>query len=72
MEVDRSHAHPLFVELHELTKQVTLLPSYETQLTTAAVETLSDGLQELMKGGSPETLAQKLQNTQTSVLGKLR
>ncbi|MCS7460702.1 extracellular solute-binding protein [Paenibacillus doosanensis] len=72
MEVDRTIAHPLFVELHELMMGVTLLPSYETQLTTAAVETLSDGLQELMKGGSPEILAQKLQNTQASVLGKLR
>lgn len=72
MEVNPSIAHPLFVELHELMSEVTLLPSYETQLTTAAVEMLSDGLQEMMKGGSPEALAQKLQSTQASVLGKLR
>jgi raffinose/stachyose/melibiose transport system substrate-binding protein len=72
LEVDRSAAHPLFVELHQLMNKVTLLPSYETQLTTAAVEALSQGIQELLKGGSPEELAKKLQDTQANVLGKFR
>ncbi|TDF98603.1 extracellular solute-binding protein [Paenibacillus piri] len=72
LDVDRSVAHPLFVELHQLVNKVTLLPAYETQLTTAAVEALSQGIQELLKGGSPEELAKKLQDTQANVLGKFR
>ncbi|MCR8630910.1 extracellular solute-binding protein [Paenibacillus radicis (ex Xue et al. 2023)] len=72
LEVDRKKAHPLFVELHQLTNKVTLLPAYETQLTTAAVEALSNGIQELLKGGSPDELAKKLQDTQANVLGKFR
>ncbi|SDO39806.1 raffinose/stachyose/melibiose transport system substrate-binding protein [Paenibacillus sp. yr247] len=72
IDVDRTAAHPLFIELHDLMKKVKLLPAYETQLTTAAVETLNEGIQELFKGGSPGTIAQKLQDTQANVLGKFR
>lgn len=72
LDVDRTAAHPLFIEMHDLMKKVKLLPAYETQLTTAAVETLNEGIQELLKGGSPETIAQKLQNTQANALGKFR
>ncbi|MFC5449188.1 extracellular solute-binding protein [Paenibacillus aestuarii] len=72
IDVDRTAAHPLFIELYDLMKKVKLLPAYETQLTTAAVDTLNEGIQELFKGGYPETIAQKLQDTQANVLGKLR
>ncbi|MBP1963146.1 extracellular solute-binding protein [Paenibacillus aceris] len=72
VDVDRTAAHPLFIELHDFMKRVKLLPAYETQLTTAAVETLNEGIQELLKGGSPAAIAQKLQDTQANVLGKFR
>lgn len=72
LDVNRTAAHPLFVELHQLMKTVSLLPAYETQLTTAAVDVLNAGLQELLKGGRPEEMAQRLQNIQDNTFGKFR
>jgi raffinose/stachyose/melibiose transport system substrate-binding protein len=70
IDVDKSKAHPLFVELNELMKTVKISPVYDSKLSSAAVEVINNGLQELLSGGSPEAVAKKVQDSQAGALGK--
>jgi raffinose/stachyose/melibiose transport system substrate-binding protein len=70
IDVDKSKAHPLFVELNELMKKVTITPVYDSKLSSAAVEAINNGLQELLMGGNPEAIAKKIQDAQAGALGK--
>ncbi|WHX48262.1 extracellular solute-binding protein [Paenibacillus woosongensis] len=70
IELDTSKAHPLFVELHELMKNVKIHPVYDSKLSSAAVEVINNGLQELLMGGNPEDIAKKIQDAQAGALGK--
>lgn len=70
LELDPSKANPLFVELHELMKNVKISPVYDAKLSSAAVEVTNNGLQELLMGGNPEDIAKKIQEAQAKALGK--
>lgn len=70
LELDESKAHPLFVELYQLMQNVKISPVYDSKLSSAAVEVINNGLQELLMGGNPEEIAQKVQNAQAGALGK--
>ncbi|OXM85996.1 extracellular solute-binding protein [Paenibacillus rigui] len=70
IDVDKSKAHPLFVELNELMKNVKITPVYDSKLSSAAVEVINNGLQELLMGGNPEAIAKKIQDAQAGALGK--
>lgn len=70
IELDTSKAHPLFVELYELMKNVKINPVYDSKLSSAAVEVINNGLQELLMGGNPEDIAKKIQDAQAGALGK--
>ncbi|WP_019534378.1 extracellular solute-binding protein [Paenibacillus ginsengihumi] len=70
IELDESKAHPLFVELNNLMKETKISPVYDSKLSSAAVEVINNGLQELLMGGNPETIAQKIQDAQAGAIGK--
>ncbi|MDF2926013.1 MAG: family 1 extracellular solute-binding protein [Paenibacillaceae bacterium] len=70
IELDKSKAHPLFVELHELMKTVKISPVYDSKLSSAAVDVINNGLQELLMGSTPEAVAKKVQDAQAGALGK--
>ncbi|CAG7644769.1 hypothetical protein PAESOLCIP111_04802 [Paenibacillus solanacearum] len=70
IDLDKSKAHPLFVELNELMKNTKISPVYDSKLTSAAVEVVNNGLQELLMGGNPEAIAKKIQDAQAGALGK--
>ncbi|NHN31326.1 extracellular solute-binding protein [Paenibacillus agricola] len=70
IDVDKSKANPLFVELNELMKNVKISPVYDSKLSSAAVEVINNGLQDLLMGGSPESVAKKVQDAQAGALGK--
>jgi raffinose/stachyose/melibiose transport system substrate-binding protein len=70
IELDKSKAHPLFVELNELMKTTKISPVYDSKLSSAAVEVINNGLQELLMGGKPEDVAKKIQDAQAGALGK--
>jgi len=72
LELDHSIAHPLFIDLHELVKEISISPAYETQLTTAAVETLNESISLLLKGEDPLEAANRIESSQVKALGKLR
>jgi len=66
IELDKSQAHPLFVELYELMQKVKITPVYDSKLGSAAVEVVNNGLQELLSGGNPQDIAQKIQDAQAA------
>lgn len=70
LELDKSKAHPLFVELNELMKTVKINPVYDSKLSSAAVEVINNGLQELLMGGDPAAIAKKIQDAQAGAIGK--
>lgn len=70
IELDRSKAHPLFVELYELMQDVKITPVYDSKLGSAATEVINNGLQDLLMNGKAEDVAQKLQDAQAQAAGK--
>lgn len=70
IEVDRTQANPLFVELNDLMKNVKITPVYDSKLSSAAVEAINNGLQELLSGGDPAAVAKKVQDAQAGAIGK--
>jgi raffinose/stachyose/melibiose transport system substrate-binding protein len=70
IDLDKSKANPLFVELNDLMKNVKISPVYDSQLSSAAVDAVNNGLQELLLGGKPEAIAQKIQDAQAGAVGK--
>lgn len=70
IDLDPSKAHPLFVELNDLMKTTKITPVYDSKLSSATVEVINNGLQELLMGGNPEAIAKKIQDSQASSLGK--
>ncbi|UUZ94237.1 hypothetical protein LJK87_06425 [Paenibacillus sp. P25] len=51
-------------------KNVKITPVYDSKLSSAAVEAVNNGLQELLMGGNPEAIAKKIQDAQARALGK--
>lgn len=70
IDLDKSKAHPLFAELYELMKNTKISPVYDSKLSSAAVDAVNNGLQELLNGGSAEAIAKKIQDAQAGALGK--
>ncbi|OAS19014.1 extracellular solute-binding protein [Paenibacillus oryzisoli] len=70
IELDPSKANPLFVELNDLMKTTKITPVYDAKLSSAAVEVINNGLQELLMGGNAEAIAKKIQDSQAASLGK--
>lgn len=64
IDLDASKANPLFVELSELMKGIKIVPVYDSKLSSAAVEAVNNGLQELLMGGKAEDIASKIQDAQ--------
>jgi raffinose/stachyose/melibiose transport system substrate-binding protein len=61
---DRKHAPELFAQYLDLLDKVDMTPVYDVRLPPLVVQTLNDGLQELLTPGSaltPEELAQRIQ-----------
>ncbi|MGZ7443204.1 extracellular solute-binding protein [Paenibacillus sp. TH7-28] len=67
IELDKSKAHPLFVELYDLVQGIKIVPVYDSKLGSATVEVVNNGLQELLMGGKPEDIGRKIQDTQAAV-----
>ncbi|MEF2966284.1 extracellular solute-binding protein [Paenibacillus sp. M1] len=68
IELDKSQAHPLFVELYDLMQEVKITPVYDSKLGSAVVEVVNNGLQELLDGGKPEDIAKKIQDAQAAAV----
>lgn len=66
IELDKSKAYPLFVELYDLIQRVKITPVYDSKLGSATVEVVNNGLQELLMGGDPESIAGKIQAAQAA------
>ncbi|CDN43813.1 Extracellular solute-binding protein family 1 [Paenibacillus sp. P22] len=67
-EVDQSKVTSLYYKAFELVKTIGITPVYDAYLSAEAAEAINNGLQELMMGGKPETVAQNLQDAQARSL----
>jgi len=64
---DESKVSPLFKEYLDMVKELEMTPIYDAQLTPAVIETMNNGLQELLVGAvTPEQLAENIQRTYES------
>ncbi|MBB6633271.1 extracellular solute-binding protein [Cohnella thailandensis] len=70
VEPDASIVTPLFYKAFDLFKSVKLTPVYDAYLTSAAADVINNGLQDLLLGGKPEDIAQKLQDAQAQALSQ--
>jgi len=68
LELDPSKANPLFIKLTELMKETKIVPVYDSKLSSAAVEAINNGLQELLLGGDAEDIAERIQAAQASAV----
>ncbi|WP_020615033.1 extracellular solute-binding protein [Paenibacillus daejeonensis] len=66
--LDESKASPLFVELYNLMQDTKISPVYDSKLSSAAVEVTNNSLQELLNGGDPQTIAQRIQDAQAAAV----
>ncbi|MGP4040858.1 extracellular solute-binding protein [Gracilibacillus sp. D59] len=64
VDIDKEKVSPLFYEAFNLVREVEFAPVYDLYLSAAAGEAINNGLQEIMLGGDPETVAEKLQKSQ--------
>jgi raffinose/stachyose/melibiose transport system substrate-binding protein len=61
---DKSKVAPLFNEYLEMFQKLQLSPIYDAQLSPAVIETMNNGLQDLLiQGKTPEQLAKEIQDT---------
>lgn len=70
IELDESKAHPLFVKLYQLMQTTPITPVYDAKLSSAAVEIINNGLQELLMGGDAAAIAKRLQESQARAVGQ--
>jgi raffinose/stachyose/melibiose transport system substrate-binding protein len=70
IEPDPAVAHPLFIELHELMREIKFSPVYDNSLNAAAIEATNSGLQKLLDGTDPEVIAKQIQDAQAGRLGR--
>lgn len=62
VELDKSKVSPIFAEVYELVNRVNRTPVYDGILPSATADEVNNGLQELLMGGSPESIAKKIQS----------
>ncbi|KAA0966950.1 extracellular solute-binding protein [Sporosarcina sp. ANT_H38] len=65
VEVDKAKVNSLFYEAFNLVREVEYAPVYDLYLTAAAGEAVNNGLQEIMLGGDPKKVAEKIQKAQS-------
>lgn len=63
-DIDESKVTPLYYKAFNLVKNSGITPVYDAYLSAEAAEVINNGLQEIMMGGSIESVAQKLQDAQ--------
>ncbi|QGH36800.1 extracellular solute-binding protein [Gracilibacillus salitolerans] len=68
VDIDQEKVSPLFYEAFNLVKGVEFAPVYDLYLSASAGESINNGLQEIMLGGDPEAVAEKLQKAQAQSL----
>jgi raffinose/stachyose/melibiose transport system substrate-binding protein len=70
--LDKSAVSPIFAEVYDLVNSVRLTPVYDGVLTAEGADALNKGIQELLAGGDPRTIAQNVQDAHAKALAKLR
>ncbi|WP_339169488.1 extracellular solute-binding protein [Paenibacillus sp. FSL R5-0341] len=70
IDLDKTKAHPLFVELYDLMQEVKITPVYDSKLGSATVEVINNALQELLMGGKAEDIAAKIQAAQANAVSQ--
>ncbi|WP_238358145.1 extracellular solute-binding protein [Cohnella zeiphila] len=64
VDIDSSKVTPLFNEAFNLVKTLSFSPVYDLYMSAAGGEAVNNGLQDLMLGGKPETVAAQIQAAQ--------
>ncbi|UNK18871.1 extracellular solute-binding protein [Paenibacillus sp. N3/727] len=63
-DIDQAKVTSLYYKAFNLVKKTGITPVYDAYLTAEAGEAINNGLQEIMMGGTPESVAKKLQDAQ--------
>lgn len=63
-DVDQTKVTSLYYKAFDLAKKVGITPVYDAYLSAEAAEVVNNGLQEIMMGGDPAAVAEKLQEAQ--------
>lgn len=63
-DIDQSKVTSLYYKAFNLVKQTGITPVYDALLSAEAGDAINNGLQEIMMGGTPESVAKKLQDAQ--------
>lgn len=63
-EIDQAKVSSLYYKAFNLVKKTNITPVYDAYLSAEAGEVINNGLQEIMVGGTPESVAKKLQDAQ--------
>ncbi|OAB42258.1 extracellular solute-binding protein [Paenibacillus glacialis] len=63
-EIDQSKVSSLYYKAFNLVKKTGITPVYDAYLSAEAGEVINNGLQEIMTGGTVESVAKKLQDAQ--------
>ncbi|MBB6673096.1 extracellular solute-binding protein [Cohnella nanjingensis] len=64
VDLDKSKVTPIFAEVYALVNSVNRTPVYDGVLSSAVADEVNNGLQDLLMGGKPETIAKKIQDAQ--------
>jgi len=70
ISLDESKLSPLFIELNELVQSINISSVYDSSLNSETADVLNNGLQEILLGGDPVIIAQKIQDAQDASLAK--
>ncbi|WP_028544085.1 extracellular solute-binding protein [Paenibacillus taiwanensis] len=70
VELDESKVSSLFAKVYKLMNSVQRTPVYDAILTSAGADAVNNGLQELLMGGKPQDIAQKIQDAQAKSIQK--
>jgi len=63
-DIDQSKVSSLYYKAFNLVKKTNITPVYDAYLSAESGEVINNGLQEIMTGGTLESVAQKLQDAQ--------
>ncbi|WP_106769206.1 extracellular solute-binding protein [Paenibacillus faecalis] len=63
-EIEESKVTSLYYKAYNLVKETGITPVYDAYLSAEGADAINNGLQEIMMGGSPESVAKKLQDAQ--------
>ncbi|MCD9025787.1 extracellular solute-binding protein [Cohnella sp. NL03-T5] len=70
VDVPADKVSPLFAEVNQLVGTLEFSPVYDAALTSAGTDAVNNGLQELLLGGDPQKIAEKIQAAVAKSLGK--